>query len=117
MFLTDGYNQTTANSDADSSYYSGIGYIWQNRIGVTASASQTQRNTALDNRTNLICSNIKADNITVYTVRIDVSGVSPTVLQNCASSPDKFYDVPDVSNLSAAFQQIACQIGKLRIAQ
>ena len=117
VFLTDGYNETTANSDADSSYYSGVGYIWQNRLGVTASASQTQRNTALDNRTNLICSNIKADGVTVYTVRIDVSGVPPTVLQNCASSADKFYDVPNVANLPAAFQQIAGQIGKLRIAQ
>jgi Flp pilus assembly protein TadG len=117
VFLTDGWNSTAANSDADSSFYSGIGYIWQNRIGVTASASQTQRNAAMDSRTALICDNIKADGIILYTVRIDVSGVSPSVLQNCATSADKFYDVPNVANLSAAFEQIAGQIGKLRIAQ
>ena len=117
VFLTDGYNSTAAANDSDSSFYSGIGYIWQNRIGVTASASQNQRNAALDSRTALICSNIKADGIVVYTVRIDVSGVSPTVLQNCATSPSDFYDVPNVGNLDAAFQQIAGQIGKLRIAQ
>ena len=117
VFLTDGYNETTANSDADSSYYSGIGYIWQGRLGVTASASQTQRNAAMDTRTAAICSNIKADGITLYTVRIDVSGVSPSVLQTCASSPSQFYDVPNVANLNAAFTQIAGQIGKLRISQ
>jgi len=118
VFLTDGWNSTAANSDSDSSFYSGIGYIWQNRIGVTASASQTQRNAAMDGRTALICNNIKADGIVVYTVRIDVSsGVSPSVLQNCATSPSQFYDVPNVANLDTAFQQIAGQIGKLRIAQ
>jgi hypothetical protein len=117
VFLTDGWNEDTVNGDANTSYYSGIGYIWQNRIGVTSASTQTQRNTALDNRTALICSNIKADGIVVYTVRIDVSGQSPAVLQNCATSADKFYDVPNVANLPAAFQQIAGQIGKLRLAQ
>jgi hypothetical protein len=117
VFLTDGYNQTTANSDADSSFYSGIGYIWQNRIGVTAGATQTQRNAALDARTTAICNNIKADGVIVYTVRIDVSGVSPSVLQNCASTPAQFYDVPNVPNLPAVFTAIAGQIGKLRLAQ
>jgi hypothetical protein len=87
------------------------------RLGVTASASQTQRNAALDTRTATICTNIKAAGIIVYTVRIDVSGVSPTVLQNCASSAGQFYDVPNVANLPNAFNQIAGQIGKLRIAQ
>jgi hypothetical protein len=117
VLLTDGWNETTANGDANSSYYSGIGYIWQKRIGVTSTASQAQRNAALDSRTALICSNIKADGIVLYTVRIDVTGVTPAVLQSCASSADKFYDVPNVANLSAAFQQIAGQIGKLRLAQ
>ena len=34
-----------------------------------------------------------------------------------ATSPSNFYDVPNVANLPAAFQQIAGQIGKLRLAQ
>lgn len=84
---------------------------------MTASANQTQRNAAMDTRTAKICSNIKADGITLYTVRIDVSGVSPSVLQACASSPSQFYDVPNVANLNTAFTQIAGQIGKLRISQ
>jgi Flp pilus assembly protein TadG len=117
VFLTDGYNEDTQNSDSNTSFYSGIGYIWQNRIGVTSSASQAQRNTALDNRTATLCNNIKADGIVVYTVRIDVSGVSPTVLQNCASTPAQFYDVPNVPNLPAVFTSIAGQIGKLRLAK
>jgi Flp pilus assembly protein TadG len=116
VFLTDGYNQNTSTNNSDASYYSSLGYIWQNRLGIT-SGSQTQRGTAMDTRTTAICSNIKADGISVYTVRIDVSGVSPSVLQACASTPAQFYDVPNVANLPAAFTAIAGQIGKLRLAQ
>jgi hypothetical protein len=116
VFLTDGYNQNTDTNNSDDSYYSSLGYIWQNRLGIT-SGSQTQRGTAMDARTTKICSNIKADGITVYTVRIDVSGVSPAVLQACASTPSQFYDVPNVANLATAFTAIAGQIGKLRISQ
>ncbi len=116
VFLTDGYNTDTSNNNSDASYYAAEGYIWQNRFGIT-SGSDAQRTTAMDTRTAKICTNIKADNINVYTVRIDVSGVSPAVLQNCASSPSQFYDVPNVANLPAAFTAIAGQIGKLRLAQ
>jgi hypothetical protein len=117
VFLTDGYNESAPSNDADKSQYTGIGYIWQNRIGVGSGSTSSQQNAALDSRTAAVCSNAKAAGVIVYTVRIDVSGVSPAVLQNCATSPDKFYDVPDVANLDGAFQQIAGQIGKLRIAQ
>jgi Flp pilus assembly protein TadG len=117
VFLTDGENQATQAGDSDSSFYSGIGYIWQNRIGVGSSSSAAQRTAALDSRTATICSNIKAAGVIVYTVRIDVSGSSPAVLQNCASTPAQFYDVPNVPNLPAVFTSIAGQIGKLRLAQ
>jgi Flp pilus assembly protein TadG len=116
VFLTDGYNTDTSNNDSDASYYSSEGYIWQNRLGIT-SGSDAQRTTAMDTRTTAICNNIKADHINVYTVRIDVSGQSPAVLQNCASTPAQFYDVPNVANLPAAFTAIAGQIGKLRLSQ
>jgi Flp pilus assembly protein TadG len=116
VFLTDGYNTDTSNSNSDASYYASEGYIWQNRLGIT-SGSDAQRSAAMDTRTAAICNNIKADKIAVYTVRIDVSGVSPSVLQNCASTPAQFYDVPNVANLPAAFTAIAGQIGKLRLSQ
>jgi hypothetical protein len=118
VFLTDGQNQNGDTSNSDDSYYSAEGYIWQNRLGVGSGSTQSQRTSAMDDRTAKICANMKAAGIVLYTVRIDVSGSqSPAVLQNCASSPSQFYDVPNVTNLPTAFQQIAGQIGKLRIAQ
>ncbi len=119
VFLTDGWNEaTSAPNTTDGTYYSGIGYAWQNRAGVGASASQAQRQAALDSRTLLACQNAQAAGVIVYTVRIDVaSSQSPAVLQACASSAADFFDVPDVSNLPAAFAAIAGSIGHLRISQ
>jgi Flp pilus assembly protein TadG len=118
VFLTDGWNEATAVNNNNNTYYSGIGYAWQNRIGVGNSASQTQRGAALDARTLLACQNAQAAGITVYTVRIDVaSSQSPAVLQACASSASDFYDVPNVANLPVAFGAIAGSIGHLRISQ
>jgi len=118
VFETDGWNEATPASNADGTYYSGIGYAWQNRAGVGASSTQAQRGAALDARTLLACQNAQAAGITVYTVRIDVpSSQSPAVLQGCASSAADFYDVPDVSNLPAVFNAIAGEIGHLRISR
>jgi hypothetical protein len=43
------------------------------------------------------------------------TGPSP-VLQACASSPDKYYDVQDVTTLNAVFASIAGSINNLRIS-
>ena len=84
-------------------------------MGITSGSSAT-RTSAMDARLAALCSNIKARDIVIYTVRVEVlSGPSP-VLQNCASSPDKYYDVQDVSQLGAAFDAIAGSIDSLRIA-
>ena len=118
VFLTDGQNQNSDTSNSDDSTYSAEGYIWQKRLGLDVGSSQSDRTSAMDSRTAKICSNIKAQNIVIYTVRIDVAtSQSPAVLQNCATSPGQFYDVPQVSNLPTAFNAIAGEIGKLRIAQ
>ncbi len=117
VLLTDGWNENTVNSDSNASYYSGDGYVWQNRVSGLNTSNQTNRNAALDARMALLCTNMKADNIVIYTVRIDVTGVAPTVLQNCASTTKDFFDVPNVPDLPSTFANIAGDIGQLRIAK
>ena len=60
---------------------------------------------------------MKAKGIYIYTVRVEVAAGTSDVLKNCASSPDMFYDVQDVSQLNAAFQAIAGSINSLRISK
>jgi Flp pilus assembly protein TadG len=117
VLLTDGNNQNTVNSNSDASYYSGDGYSWQNRVAGLNSSNQNTRDAALDSRMTLLCNNMKAQNITIYTVRIDVTGTAPTALKNCATSPSDFFDVPNVPDLPGVFANIAGDIGRLRISK
>jgi Flp pilus assembly protein TadG len=116
VLLTDGWNENTVNSDGNTSFYSGDGYVWQNRVSGLNTTNQTNRNAALDSRMATLCANMKAQNIIIYTVRIDVTGVAPTVLQNCATNANDFFDVPNVPDLPTVFANIAGDISQLRIA-
>ncbi len=122
VVLTDGdnTNTTTDASIKNNSTYSGLGYIWQNRLGalIGINSTSSQRTTAMDERMAALCTNAKKTgvDITIYTVRIDQGGAAPPALMNCASD-GQFYDVPQVADLSKAFDSIAGAIGELRIAE
>jgi Flp pilus assembly protein TadG len=117
VVLTDGDNTNTDDGTPNAGAYSGLGYIWQKRLaGADETSSNGARTAAMDARLTLLCTNAKAAGITIYTVRIDMSGSAPPALMNCASEASMFYDVPDVANLSNAFDSIAGSIGKLRIS-
>ena len=116
VMMTDGQNQNTSNSNSNASFYSGDGYIWQNRLGIT-SGTQAQRQAALDARETAVCNNMKAQGIVIYTVRVDVQDSNYAVIQGCASSPGDFFDVQDATQLNAVFNTIAGAIENLRIAQ
>ncbi len=115
VLLTDGDNTMGDQSNPNDSNYNGEGYLWQGRLGIS-SGSASARGDKIDERMALICTNMKNAGVTVYTVRIDLSGTAPPALSGCASSTDKFYDVPDVADLSDAFANIAGSIGKLRLS-
>jgi Flp pilus assembly protein TadG len=117
ILMTDGENTfMTANSN-NKSLYDGLGYIWQGMLpGATSSSTDAQRTAAMDSRLSQLCTAIKARNIYVYTVRVEFTQGSPTLLQNCATEADDFYDVSNVANLNAAFQAIAGSISNLRIS-
>lgn len=48
---------------------------------------------------------------------MEVASGSSDLLRNCASKPDMFYDVQNVSQLTAVFDAIAGSIDNLRIAK
>jgi hypothetical protein len=122
VLMTDGNNQNTDNGNDDNknnSVYSGYGYIWQNRFGNygATSPSQSTRTAALDGRLALLCENMKKDEITLYTVRVEVRDGSSSVLKNCASSAENFKEVADISQLKTEFMEIAGSIQALRLSK
>lgn len=65
-----------------------------------------------------VCNAMKAQGITVYTVGFDLQGDQNAIslLTNCATNAQHFYDAATGADLNAAFQDIANQITQLRIS-
>ncbi len=79
---------------------------------------RTQFNGLIDARQKILCDNIKAQGITIYTVQVN-TGSDPTsaVMQYCASSTDKFYLVTSATQTVSVFQDIGNSLSKLRVAR
>jgi Flp pilus assembly protein TadG len=75
--------------------------------------SSTQ--SVIDARTEKVCTNAKAANIRIYTVRV-IDG-NQTLLKNCATKPDMYYEVTQASQLNSVFSAIAQSLANLRIAK
>ncbi|MBI3438357.1 MAG: pilus assembly protein TadG [Proteobacteria bacterium] len=65
-----------------------------------------------------VCNAMKQQGVTVYTVGFDLQGDANAIslLTNCASNPQHFYNAATGADLQAAFQDIARQITQLRIS-
>ncbi len=70
---------------------------------------------SIDTRTQKVCDNIKAQNIRIYTVRV-IDG-NATLLKNCATKPDMYYDVDAANELDNVFSSIAQNLANLRIVK
>jgi hypothetical protein len=70
---------------------------------------------------NDLCTNIKNDpnNIMIYTLTLgtDVTSSAKTVMRNCASSTDTYFDVSNASDLPDVFAEIAGALTELRLTQ
>ena len=119
VLMTDGENHNVVTSSPDASVYGGLGYIWQNRLGITG-GSLDDRREALDNRLLAVCANAKAAGIDIYTIAFNVAPDAPNaheMMQQCASSMNNYYDVANVSDLNDAFQSIANSIQNLHLSK
>jgi len=75
--------------------------------------SSTQ--SVIDARTDKVCTNAKADNIKIYTIRV-IDG-NASLLKSCATKPDMYYEVSQASQLNSVFTTIAQNLANLRIAK
>lgn len=113
ILMTDGRN--TMYSYADGSY----GYTQQNHVGMT-STPYTDGAAALklDGKLTAICNNMKAKGIIIYTVVFDLkSSDVDTLMRNCASQPDFYFNTPDAVALKQAFRTIGDSLANLRISK
>lgn len=119
ILMTDGDNANFRPSDSDiknESIYSGIGYIWQKRLGIT-SGTATQRQQVMDGRLSTLCTNIKASGIQIFTVRVEVNSNTSSLLENCASDKEMFFNVSNSADLNEIFGRIGEKITKLHLSK
>jgi Flp pilus assembly protein TadG len=65
-----------------------------------------------------LCNNIKSDGIMVYTVAFEVNDSQiKNLLTDCATSPTKFFDAANSSQLAQAFSAIAGSLQKVVLAK
>jgi hypothetical protein len=74
--------------------------------------------TAVNARQQILCDNIKATDVTIYTVQVNTGGdATSTLLQNCASDSDKFFLLTSANQMVTTFQQIGTELSELRISE
>lgn len=70
-----------------------------------------------DRKTQALCSAIKDDNITVYTIAYEVSdNATRNLLEGCATSSNNFFNARDAGDLNDAFREIGASLNQLRIS-
>ncbi len=69
----------------------------------------------VDARMSQVCTNIKNAGIKIYTIRL-IDG-NASLLRNCATSPDMYYDVRNANQLAGVFNAIGSEIASLHLAK
>jgi hypothetical protein len=86
--------------------------------GSTTSTSVDKRMYDSSNGGAGTCANIKAAGVTIYSIQVDTGGDGlSTVMQNCASSSDKFWRITSAGDLGTVFTAIGTNLTKLRVAK
>lgn len=114
VLLTDGTNSVNTPNRNLGSAYSSWGYSPSGRLGNNPG---TNLRNGLDAKLNTICSNVKGDDIEVYTIGLMINdSATQTMLSNCSSGAGYYYNSPNAAQLQSIFDAIAAKIIMLRLA-
>ena len=116
ILLTGGENTHQAMSNHNNSIYHAFGYASNGRLG--AGSSSAALISQMNSKTRAACANAKAAGITIYTIafRLERDDNTRALLASCASSAAQAHLASNGASLVQAFETIAREIAKLRIA-
>lgn len=124
VLLTDGENSVTQTYNHDKSLFSGYNYsgLYHDgayRLGTNGSASSAE--SELNTKTSQLCTNVKNDDILLFTVTFgDIATSAKTLMKNCASVVDGeslYYDASNSDALYDAFHSIGEDLSEIRLAR
>lgn len=116
ILLTDGNNDVGGGMGTHNrSQYSAYGFAQSGHLGST---NGWQAESVLNGKTATLCTNIKAQGIRLYTITFQVPSTSiQTLMRDCATDPEMYYDSPSNDDLNAVFQDIAKGLADLRLSK
>lgn len=86
--------------------------------GLNTQNRWTTNAAAIDNREKLLCAALKAAGITLYTIQVNTDGdPTSTLLQQCASTADKFFLLTSANQIVTTFSAIGTALSQLRLAK
>ncbi len=119
IVMTDGANTYEwTDSNPNISKYNAYGYVPEGRTGVDYNSNGDVTD-VMDDRTAEACTNAKTDGeIEIYTIAFQISDTTTrNMLRDCATKPEMAYQSDSDAQLLVAFQNIAKEISKLRLAR
>jgi Flp pilus assembly protein TadG len=73
---------------------------------------------SIDTRQQILCDNVKAAGITLWTIQVNTDGdPTSTLLQNCASDSSKFFLLTSADQIISTFDNISFKITQLHLAK
>jgi hypothetical protein len=115
VLMTDGVNTIPGRSTHYGSDYTAYGYLKEARLGTQSGPQATQTQNLL---TELVCTRIKAKGVRIYAILLmENDAGTRSMMRNCASSPEMFFDTPSAGDLGEVFTQIANDLTNLRISR
>ena len=97
-------------------------YVYAEHIVLVTDGLNTQDRwfndqASIDARQQILCDNIKAAGITLWTIQVNTEGdPTSTLLQNCASDPNKFFLLTSANQIISTFDSISFKITQLHLA-
>lgn len=120
VVLTDGQNYFIDRDYWPDEDFPGISdYTAYGRITDMGHTSTGDARDDLDDRFGRICSNIKADDIIIYSITFGSTPDSDTqtAFRNCATNTDFYFHAPTAASLEDAFETIGRQLSNLRLSK
>jgi len=116
ILMSDGRNWHGGLTNHNQSWYNAFGYHAQGRLGSPSNSTNTLRAT-MNTRTAQVCTNAKAAGVVIYSLALEINDQTTLdLLEDCATSPAKFFTLNNSNNLDEVFQAIATEISNLRIS-
>ncbi|MEL6963076.1 MAG: TadE/TadG family type IV pilus assembly protein [Pseudomonadota bacterium] len=110
-----GNHDDTFKAEWPGADYTAYGRLSEGRLGTTSNSGAKNE---VNERMLELCESMKTEDILLYTITFRLTdSATRSLYENCATSPDHYFNSPSNSDLQQVFVEIANELSNLRIAE